>query len=236
MAKMKYLAASGQGQSPIDAYSYDPLELSSAGNTSAKWIDTIGDGYSVTFFGADLKFKNDVLVSGTVSKILFEDAEGADVVSFKGVYDAAKLGSFIENHRVAEFFPYISRGDDVMIGSARVDYIVGYKGDDVIRGLDGNDILDGLSGKDRLVGGDGSDIFIFNVKTDNIVGNGHDTIIDFDAKGGGDHQDYIAASYDLVTRIHQDGAHTVIEFGDHDSLTLLGVKRADIDETDFTIF
>ncbi|MBG0560757.1 calcium-binding protein [Actinoplanes aureus] len=48
-------------------------------------------------------------------------------------------------------------GNDVLYGTARVDYLYGWSGNDVIYGLGGDDLVAGEAGQDKLYGGAGDD-------------------------------------------------------------------------------
>ncbi|SDY45461.1 peroxidase family protein [Nitrosomonas sp. Nm33] len=119
-------------------------------------------------------------------------------------------------------------GNDILTGSA---------GNDTINGGWGRDTITGGAGDDFLNGGTGFDSFVFNT-----AGFGNDTIGGgatelFDAIGG------TASTQDLIDlrglgltftdlTITQVGTDTLITIG-ADSITLLGVKAAKIDSTDF---
>jgi Ca2+-binding RTX toxin-like protein len=118
-----------------------------------------------------------------------------------------------------------------LTGNASVNRLVGGAG---------NDTLDGGSGNDSLGGGAGNDIFKF------LVGFGQDTITDFTAHAGA------AGNKDLMdisglgitaamfgTNVHiaaSAGPATMVTFtGTTDSIQLLGVTVANIDQSDFKL-
>ena len=109
----------------------------------------------------------------------------------------------------------------------------GQGGDDTLDGGNGNDLLNGGRGDDTLIGGDGDDLFQFGKKDD------ADTILDFTAGAGTD--DVVELSGlkkmkdldDLLDRADDVGADTVIDFGKGDTLTLVGVQKADLHDDDF---
>ena len=81
-------------------------------------------------------------------------------------------------------------GNDVMRGHGGADRLDGAAGSDVLIGGAGADVLNAGTGQDRLVGGAGkdrlqggtdalTDVFVFNARTDSIVGANHDTILNF---------------------------------------------------------
>ena len=70
-----------------------------------------------------------------------------------------------------------TRGDDVLIGTARRDVICGYGGNDTIRGMGGNDLIMGGAGSDTIQGNAGDDTIYGGDGKDTIQGNGgNDTI------------------------------------------------------------
>ena len=114
-----------------------------------------------------------------------------------------------------------------LIGSDAGDTLVGNDKGDVLLGGKGDDTLIGGAGRDSMTGGRGSDTFAFG------PGSGKDVITDFDAIADGGPQDLIDATYPGDLAIFQVGKNTVINLADGDTLTLIGVKPGQIDETDF---
>lgn len=113
------------------------------------------------------------------------------------------------------------QGKDLLEGGADDDNLSGGAAGDVLRGGSGDDILAGGEGADRLTGGADADLF--------VVGNGRDTITDFDA-GEGD-LILLAGDFDLSAvlgnvRDTDDGA--LIRLGQANSITLVGVDADDI--------
>lgn len=70
-------------------------------------------------------------------------------------------------------------GEDAIFGRGATDLLDGGDGDDQLFGEGGNDILVGGTGQDQLTGGSGRDLFVIN-----SLGDGRDTITDFDATAG----------------------------------------------------
>jgi Ca2+-binding RTX toxin-like protein len=143
--------------------------------------------------------------------------------------DTQTLSGHTANEIIGDVLGRIFSGNLKMIGTAGDDFLETGRGNDQVLGGKGNDTLDGGLGKDVLTGGAGSDTFHF------IVGDGYDTITDFDADGGIGHQDFISGNFSDVTSIDQVGANTVIHFGAHDTLTLLHVNTTQIDANDFSM-
>jgi len=69
----------------------------------------------------------------------------------KAIMDSYKTGS------VDPFVNFVSRDTADFVGTAGVNFLVGFEGNDRLRGLAGNDVLRGLGGNDILDGGAGSD-------------------------------------------------------------------------------
>lgn len=116
---------------------------------------------------------------------------------------------------VTPFIDYLTRNDDVAIGSLRGDRITGGDGQDTLRGRDGwdalsgdagDDLLRGGAGRDSLDGGDGNDTLNGGVGSDRLSGGrGRDLLVadllDGDALGGlvgGGGRDTL--SFQFVTR------------------------------------
>lgn len=120
------------------------------------------------------------------------------------------------------------------IGSNSADTVIGNDSKNSIRGLGGQDRLDGGKGNDTLVGNGGSDIFVF------ATGRDRDRITDFNASGA-DHDTIdlsglksVADFNDLQAHhIEKVDANIVIDGGQGDVLTLVGVKIKTLDASDF---
>lgn len=98
-------------------------------------------------------------------------------------------------------------GNDTILGGAGADLLIGGAGHDSLDGGTGNDTLWGGTGNDVLTGGAGNDRFIY------AVGDGHDTITDFNAGNSGSladgdsaNNDFIDLSgfYDNIWELHAD--------------------------------
>jgi hypothetical protein len=103
---------------------------------------------------------------------------------------------------------------------------------DALIGTASDEILQGSSLDDDFTGGGGDDLFQFK------DGDGGDTINDFTAGAGSD--DRLDVSdfgftdlADLLAATNDAGADTVISLDADDSVTLIGVQKADLHEDDF---
>jgi Ca2+-binding RTX toxin-like protein len=132
-------------------------------------------------------------------------------------------------------------------GATRVVYGLG--GNDTLVSLGGSDVLDGGEGNDTLTAGSGTDIMLGGGGNDTFnIGIGNHTIADFVAgantpdkinlasyKPGGVNfgQNIFTSMTDIFAHATQAGTDTVIDLGDGNSLTLMGVQRASLVATDF---
>ncbi|SDR49208.1 VCBS domain-containing protein [Pseudovibrio sp. Tun.PSC04-5.I4] len=120
-----------------------------------------------------------------------------------------------------------------IIGSDAAETLLAGDGADVIYGNGGADRIIGGAGDDQLSGGDGNDTFVF------AAGDiGHDVISGFTAgEGSADVIEIETAVFAdfaaLIAAAEDSGANTVITFNDATSITLQGVKSADLHQDDF---
>ncbi len=134
------------------------------------------------------------------------------------------------------------KGNDRLYGGDGDDILLGGKGADTLDGDGGNDTLYGGSGDDTLLGGDdtlvghgvllggkGDDTLVFRAGdgNDSIFGlTGNDTIRIERTSGGND----------KTPDIRQDGFHTVIHYGDSDTITLMKIPSASLDTSNPNFF
>lgn len=109
---------------------------------------------------------------------------------------------------------YGNLGNDTCLGGAGADVLRGGQGDDVLMGGDGNDFLSGDRGADTLTGGAGADTFNF------FAGSGADLVTDFNYAEGDRVRIEGGASY----TVSQMGANTLVDLGNGDVVTLVGVQ------------
>jgi len=121
----------------------------------------------------------------------------------------------------------IMAGKDKVIGSKEADVLTGYAGNDLLQGMEGADKFDGGAGKDVLVGGKGSDHFLISLTS------GNDVIKDFDAKGGGQRQDYLDLAPDVMEyRMVKRGDDLLIKITDGPTITLQDVSPSRFSDDD----
>jgi len=108
-----------------------------------------------------------------------------------------------------------------------INTILGTSADDVLVGTPRNDLMSGLAGNDHLTGGLRNDTFVFG------PGFGNDTITDFSrAKHNRDIIDLSAFNFasftDVLNRTVVNGADTVFNFGNGDTLTVQNTAAGNI--------
>lgn len=236
MAKIKYTEALGDLGSL--RFNYIPNEMyvdpDKSGNERAVYFDDF-NGSSFVMKGTNFAYLDGELLKGQVDSITFKDAEGNVTATFNGLDLKAKemhaLATADDDFNLFYFLQKAFSGDDKFTGTSNQDFAWTGGGHDVIDGKGGADSINGMAGNDVMTGGGGSDHFFFLHENK----GGRDVITDFDAKGGGVNQDYIAADFDDVLSIKQVGDDVVIDFGFGDRLTLLDTKKGDINAADFDI-
>lgn len=210
-------------------YADDALELRTEKNHKAVYVDT-ESGNRIVFEGSHFSYDGDVLVGGTITDVQFKSSDGGNYATITDAdYDAEKLAGVLMDRGTRPMLRTAFNGDDLLVGSFARDVFWGASGDDTLRGRAGSDTLEGGKGDDKLIGGRGSDLFIFD------HGDGKDTIKDFDATGGGKHQDYIGVQSMDDFSIHRSGSDTVVDFGSGDTITLQDVARHDVSHNDFHV-
>jgi Ca2+-binding RTX toxin-like protein len=146
------------------------------------------------------------------------------------------LGSNLENLILTGSAALSGTGNtltNTMTGNAGANTLNGMTGADTLNGGAGNDRLIGGAGNDSMTGGTGADDFVF------APGSGVDRITDFVATGSlADDIDFsghsqITSYADLrANHLTASGTNIVIRSGT-DVITLVNVRLADIDASDF---
>ena len=212
----------------------DTLDLSGFG--AAVWVDLVTNGAEVR-----TRDQND-LASGTWRDMAqVEQVENITGTAFSDQIagDAGNnvliggAGDDVIDGRSGDDIILGGDGNDVLIGGMGNDWLEGGDGDDVLDGGLDNDVLIGGAGNDILTGGAGSDVFVIG------VGDGSDTITDFTAGSGSEH-DVIRFDRALfpdfasvVAAATQVGNDVVIALGNGDNLTLQNVKLSDLTADNF---
>jgi Ca2+-binding RTX toxin-like protein len=222
MAKIRYSPVAGN-DNPFGPFSSDETELFAHGSSFAtyKQADT---GADIALSGSHFAFSGDELLHATVTEIDLTDALGSLLVSIKGLN--LHIKSYAPEEILTVLLEKAFAGDDRVLGSREDDaFLFGGEGNNTIIGFNGDDFIFGGAGNDRCEGDLGSDTFLYT--------GGNDVITDFDANGGGKHQDHIFLEAKAPFTKTQHGHDTVLDFGHHNTLTLLDVHKADISMADF---
>ena len=111
---------------------------------------------------------------------------------------------------------YGNLGNDTVVGGDGADWVRGGQGEDTLSGGAGDDYMSGDRGSDTLQGGAGADTFNF------FAGAGVDRVLDFNAAEG----DRVRIEGAATWTVTQSGADTVIDLGNGDVMTLVGVTAA----------
>jgi Ca2+-binding RTX toxin-like protein len=224
MGVAKFVYAKGGTEALLDL----DLDGFFPGPATGKSVEFVNDAFdsSITLTGKNLQVGDGVVLAGEITGFMFEGGGHTLVTISNFSLDASKL-----NHvSFTKFFFNLNNKllglDGNFVGAGTGDHLYGGGGADSLFGKRGADFLDGGRGNDTLVGGAGSDVFAF------AQGYGKDVVKDFDAIGGIDHQDLIGVDFSQVA-IKGHGHDTIIDLGGGDTLTLLGVDRRDIDQSDF---
>jgi hypothetical protein len=226
MSKIVYTDVLGASVTYPNYYDVDTLDVAAPSSAKAVYTDQLS-GYTIVLKGSGLATDGDEIISGTVEKVTFFNDEGEALIKItQGHYKAAQLSDALQDDGFSGFMQKLFSGNDTIYGSTLDDDLWGGAGDNILFGGKGRDYISGGLGDDQLTGDNGHDIFLFGKD------RGADVITDFDAKALGG-QDHISVIGDDAYEIYASNGNTVIDFGDGDTLTLLGVKRSQITGADF---
>jgi hypothetical protein len=176
---------------------------------------------------------DDIITGNGNTRIAFYDAKaGVTVILAEGAVHGTAHSTVVLGD------PAGIGTDDIVSGVNRVR---GSEFDDNITGNSSRNILDGRGGDDMLTGNGGNDTFVYST--------GADTIADFDSFGGlfnhaqGDSIDLTGSGVTswaqlqaLMSQINS-GADTLLDFGNGNTITLIGITAADaalLTAADFT--
>ncbi|WP_223462618.1 beta strand repeat-containing protein, partial [Pseudomonas sp. A-R-26] len=203
------------------------LDVSTAFSGSVSGFAT-GDtlDFGDVAFGANTQLTYAANDTGTGGMLSVSDGTHVAQVALNGQYAAAGLQANAEGGG-SELAYDAAAANHTMLGGQANDILVGGAGDDLFFG--------GL-GDDTLNGGLGNDTFAFAA-----AGFGNDSIQGFDVNPAGG-QDLLniaglgisSETFATSVSIAADGADTVIGIG-VDSIRLVGVNSAGIDQTDFIL-
>ncbi|KAA2211563.1 glycosyl hydrolase [Teichococcus oryzae] len=183
------------------------------GGSSNDWHQSSGGGDTLRGGKGDDTY----VVFGASDKVIEAAGQGIDTV--QTWLSSYTLPEHVEN------LTFTGAGWSNGTGNAQANIIIGNASPNQLNGKGGNDLL---------TGGAGNDIFVI------ARGEGNDTITDF--RGGAGLGDVVRldgfALKDFAAvkaAARQSGADTVINLGDGQSLTLLGVKLGSLAADDFSL-
>ncbi len=199
-------------------------------------LGTVYFTMAADFTGGNVKFDlmngDTVLVSSSISMgagLIKVTQLGVGTLSVNG----NELSNTINGNGNANF----------LVGNAGNDVVFGNHGDDILHGGQGNDTLQGGFGHDRLEGHDGNDVLTGDLNNDQLSGGqGADQFVFANTHGADMIEDFSLAQLDRLM-IDNDlwtgtltaqqvvnqfasvsGGSVVFNFGDGDTLMLLGVN------------
>ncbi|MGV3550615.1 hypothetical protein [Rhizobium sp.] len=229
MVKVTYTGLLGSYQYLTDSYSTGAFELQTPTDKKAIFIDGLM-ATRVVFGGKGFDFDGDAPVSGKIKSVTFENAEGADFVKVSGgEFKLKQLVDILVDDGVEALIKKLCAGKDTVTGSGVADPLYGYGGNDTLIGGKAEDLINGGKGNDTLTGGNGPDMFVF------YRGADKDTITDFDAKGGEGRQDFLYMNQVLSFTEREIKGGIVVDFGQGDEVTLLGVTKHDFSRADILL-
>jgi Ca2+-binding RTX toxin-like protein len=229
MAKVNFYNALGAGEFVGDFYTDEFLGLSEASTNQRAIYEDLEQNTDLIFKGTGIKYSEGHMVKGTIEQIVFVNGDGDVMYKVTGLEENAfglseMMGS---EFSIDNILDHVLRGKDTITGSDLGDEMFFDKGNDNIDGGKGNDIIAGGRGLDILTGGKGSDFFIVN------EASSHDTITDFHAGGGDGVQDLLFGNMDIVT-LTKKGDDLLVKYDEAPvSFLLEGIKKSQIDASDF---
>ncbi|WP_390914860.1 Hint domain-containing protein [Pseudosulfitobacter sp. SM2401] len=189
-------------------------------DASASWNGVGGDNVGEDI---DAGGGNDTIIGGNGGDTL-EGGSGNDYID--GDYGDDALSGGDGNDTIIG-----GRGNDTITGGGGDDSLDGGLESDTLIGGDGNDTIDGGDGDDSIEGGAGNDVFAYS------VGDGNDTITDFNSGNTGTLSDGDATNndsidlsgyYDHLSELYADQADDGVLNQSNDGLD--GVDYSDNDQ------
>ena len=239
------VGATGDASTSVDLRNGGVIQGRGDGNVPAGVRLFVGSGLdNATFSGELSNFRGSVIASEQSAAILIEEGVvfdgrirnsgtlrggnglALDASGALGSIDFRNSGTLVGDVQLGD-------GNDYFAQQSRQGVVAnGGAGNDTLIGGSGNDVLVGGSGNDTLRGNGGHDTFIFD------SGSGQDRILGFSSR-----QDRIDISsiYDNAQQflgsgnVLQQQHDTLINLGNDDSVTLVGVQAHQLNASNFLV-
>lgn len=201
-------------------------------STEARFGSTVlGNSDQVILKGRNLTYADNMLIGGTVTRMIYADEMGNPYAVISGFeYKAKFLGydgdGYLQHFSLNQHFIQQS---NLILGSGDAETIQGSGGRDILRGFGGDDWLFGGPGKDVYTGGKGNDGFYVDGD------EGRTVITDFDATGGDGRQDKLLV-HEIDYEKRRAGDDTIVTLDENTSVRLLGVRPSQITDADFQLY
>ena len=194
-------------------------------------VDISGDGRYVAFEQGGNIVVYDRVTHTTATESDFPGGY-EPTISYDGRY-LAYTGNNNTVHPTSDIVIVDTLPNINLTGTSSRDALIGNNASNVISGLGGDDLLAGGHGNDTLTGGTGADTFVF------ASGDGADIITDF-SHAQGDRIDLtgvsgVSALGYIQSHATQNGADTLINFGNGDTLTLQNTSLASLTASDVAL-
>ncbi|HYD60843.1 MAG TPA: calcium-binding protein [Noviherbaspirillum sp.] len=221
-----YVFNLGDGADTISDYesvaSNDKLQFGAGITADAIQVSRAGNNLVLNIGGTDLVTVQNYMTTGStghryrIETISFADGTNWDVatVMSKATYNGTTGADNMAG--VSDFGNRISglAGNDTITGGDKDDVLNGGEGSDTITGGSGNDTIEGGTGYDTIDGGYGNDTYVFN------LGNGADTISDYESVASNDKLQFGAGITADAIQVSRTGNNLVLNIGGTDLVTV----------------
>lgn len=238
------VGATGDAFTSVDIRNGGAIQGRGDGNVSAGVRLFVGSGLdSATFSGDISNFRSGVIASEKSAAILIEEGVvfdgnirnngtlrggnglALDATGALGSIDFRNSGTLVGDVQLGD-------GDDYFAQQSRQGVVAnGGAGNDTLIGGGGNDVLVGGRGNDTLRGNGGHDTFVFE------AGSGQDRVLGFstrqdriDLSGYGNAKQFLGSG-NVIQQQHD----TLINLGNGDSVTLVGVQAHQLSASNFLV-
>lgn len=207
--------------------STEPFEFTVESSTEVTFVAS--NEFSMVLKGTGFDSDETSLTAGKITSVTFFNADGQKLSMVTDI--SIKATSFFdelsETDTTSAFLKLAFKGKDKMTASDLGDMLFAGKGDDVLKGGDGFDFFFAGKGRDKITTGADGDVIMY------AAGDGKDVITDFDITG--DDRDAIDVEFEMSQSVdvRKSGKHdTLLDFGDGDTILLVGVKAKNFEPSE----